>query len=177
MSLSGCLPSFDVDVVAECEAPTCKVTNSSSFMNYQLTTQEIRDLNGYYGDVLTLDHASCLQVFSVERKVHGKSHVWKAQKLDSSDSKHISSVVQVDFGNTKHVGRVIHFLALPVSGINKEFATIEIFTVFEQDPDSCLYFVNTLSFNVTTVPFEFISVPLVTAIDNDTEFNLWILNI
>ena len=102
MSLSGCLPSFDVDVVQECEAPTCKVTNSSSFMNYQLTTQEIRDLNGYYGDVLTLDHAICLQLFSIERKVHGKSHVWKAQKLDSSDSTHISSVVQVDFGNTKH---------------------------------------------------------------------------
>lgn len=95
----------------------------------------------------------------------------------SSDSKHISSVVQVDFGNTKNVGRLIHFLALSVLGINKEFATFEIFTVLEQDPDSCLYLANTLSFNETTVPFEFISVPLVTAIGDANEFNLWILNI
>ena len=48
-----------------------------------------------------------------------------------------------------HLGLKLLFLSL--------FPTIEIFTVFEQDPDSCLYFVNTLSFNVTTVPFEFIS--------------------
>ena len=146
-------------------------------MNYQLTSQETRDFNVYCSAVLPLDHGKCLQFFSVERKVHGKSHVWKAQKLDSSDSKHISSVVQVDFGNNKHVGRVIHFLALPVSGINMEFATIEIFTVFGQDPDSCLYFVNTSSFNVATVPFEFLLVPLVTALDDDNAFILWILNI
>lgn len=74
MSLSGCLPSFNVDVVVECEAPICKITNSSSFMNYQLTTQEIRELNVYYAGVLPLDHASCLQLFSIERKVHGQCH-------------------------------------------------------------------------------------------------------
>ena len=137
MVLSGNLPSFDVDSVVENE--TAKPAT-----NYQLTTQDIRDLNVYCDNVLPLHPTNCSQFFSIERKVHGKSHVWRAQKLDSSDNKHVSSVVLVNYGNAKHVGRVVHFLSLPVSGINREFATTEIFSDFEQNPESCLYFVNTV---------------------------------
>ena len=169
MVLSGNLPSFDVDSVVENE--TAKPAT-----NYQLTTQDIRDLNVYCDNVLPLHPTNCNQFFSIERKVHGKSHVWRAQKLDSSDDKHVSSVVLVNYGNAKHVGRVLHFLSLPVSGINREFATTEIFSDFEQDPESCLYFVNTLSSHVTTLPFEFLSVPLVTAADDDSASILWLLN-
>lgn len=57
-----------------------------------------------------------------------------------------------------------------------EFAITEIFSDFEQDPDSFLYFVNTLPSHVTTVPFEFLSVPLVTAADDDSASILWLLN-
>lgn len=96
--------------------------------------------------------------------------------MDSSDNKHVSSVVLVNYGNTKRVGRVVHFLSLPVSGINREFATAEIFSDFEQYPESCLYFVDTLSSHVTTLPFEFLSVPLVTAADDDRASILWLLN-
>ena len=169
MVLSGNLPSFDVESVVENE--TAKPAT-----NYLLTTQDIRDLNVYCDNVLPLHPTNCNQFFSIERKVHGKSHVWRAQKLDSSDNKHVSSVVLVNYGNTKRVGRVVHFLSLPVSGINREFATAEIFSDFEQDAERCLYFVDTLSSHVTTLPFEFLSVPLVTAADDDRASILWLLN-
>ena len=178
MSLSGQLPSIDVNAVDEYNAQSHPKEAKSSNLRYQLTTQEVQDLNAHCGNALPLDHAlCCIQFFSIEKKVHGKSYVWKAQNVDSSLTKHVSSVVQVHNGRTKHVGRVIHFLALQGFGINGEFATIEIFDVFGHDPDSCLHFVNTSSSNVTTVPFEFLSVPLVTALDDDEPFVWWLLNI
>ncbi|XP_015765420.1 PREDICTED: uncharacterized protein LOC107344281 [Acropora digitifera] len=95
MVLSGNLPSFDVKSVVENE--TAKPAT-----NYLLTTQDVRDLNVYCDNMLPLHPTNCNQFFSIERKVHGKSHVWRAQKLDSSGNKHVSSVVLVNYGNTKH---------------------------------------------------------------------------
>ena len=177
MSLSGCLPSFDVDDVEKTEESLPpKVTKPC---NYQVTAQEIRDLNTFCSNalILPLDCTGCIQFFSRESKVNGKSHVWKAQNMDSPSSKKVSSVVQVTLGSTKHVGRVVHFLAIPVQGNHREFATIQIYNAIEQDSDSGLYFVNTMAFNVTTIPLEFLSVPLVTAIDEENASVLWLLNI
>ena len=174
MTLSGRqLVSFDVGAGEEFEVPL--TAKKPSTQNYQLTTQEIKDLEIYCDKTLAV--SSCIQLCSIERKLDGKTHVWKSQMLDSAQNNRVSSVVQVCLKDTKSIGRIVHFLNLQELQKNREFATVQIFKQCQKDPDSCLYYVDTSSFNVRTVPFECLSCPLVTAPNDEEGSFLWLLNI
>ena len=116
--------------------------------NYQPTTQEIKDLEVYC--VKTLSSASsCMQLFSIEKKLVGKTHVWKSHTLDSPENNCVSSVVQVNSSENKCVGRIVHFLILkdPELEGSREFVTVQIFKQCQRDPYSCLYFADKSSFH------------------------------
>ena len=131
-------------------------------------SQQVKDLNAHGGNTLALDHTlCCIHFFSTEKKVHGKFHVWRAQNVDSSVTKHVSSVVQVHNERSKHVGRAIHFSALQFFGTNREFATIEIWcwTQSRQLLAFCQHLItqcnNCYTFWIPLCPF------LVTALDGE----------
>lgn len=172
MKLSGRLLPLDVDT-----ENNNKETPSNQ---YQLTKQETEDLVGCGAFSLATDREQDVKrTFSMEKQLHGKTSVLKSFTLDSGAV--VSSVVNISCADQDkaQIGRIIHFLTMhdQLSGKETEFVTIKLYTSCKQDLESLLYYVDTTLFEMKTVVFNCLSFPLVTAVDDENESLLWILNI
>ena len=131
MKHSGCLLNVDVDTGEN----TSLKKNSTK--QYQLTKQEREDLVNC--GAFSLDEDSTLdlkQSFSMEKQLNGKKCVWKSFTLDSGVV--VSSVVNISCKDNTQIGGISHFLTLhdQLSGTESDFATVKLFKLCKQDPES-----------------------------------------
>lgn len=166
MNLSRRLLPFDVDTQK----------NKTPSNDYQLTKQEMENLVGLCSFSVDSKQDVRKTVFK-EKQLHGKKSMLKSFTMDSGNV--VSSVVKISCEDKTQIGRIRHFLTVhdQLSKKESDFVTVKLYRSCKQDLESLLCCVDTTVFVMKTVVLNSLSFPLVTAVDDENESLLWVLNI
>lgn len=125
---------------------------------------------------------SCMQnirrSFSSERKnkTTGKLDEWKGHTANTGGT--VSSIVVIKSGPcVTRIGQIKHFVSFQHQNETIEFVNIDLYAnSLRSDKDSGLLYIDTRDLEEKVFHLDNISKPMVTALDDENSFVMWLLN-